>query len=264
MLFNVPAVITTLEEDFKKIGLLTESDSNTEPSVDLVDSTETEATEIEEARRIRRRTVAGARKMMATKRTTASQRLKGKKMYRRKKMKIKLARKKKMRSSKFRRRVKFLAKRAAARREGVESISTLAETLRGSLESATPVETMKSFAEMALIADLLANRFEEMSSDLAEDQLDEAEELILANFEAAALSLTDLAEAAAEVATSMKNEEEPEDAQDLVAAYNEYLEDILGALDLYNEACGEDEDDDEDEDEDEASDDEAEESKSGK
>lgn len=66
--------------------------------------------------RVRRRTQAGSKKIVTTKKTPQRVKLKARRNYRRNKIKLKLHRKKQMRSVKFRRRIKFLAKRAAARR----------------------------------------------------------------------------------------------------------------------------------------------------
>lgn len=283
-MFKAPVVVTTLEEDFKKIGLIKDEPTVEETDEQVENETEGDESEegLDEARRIRKRTVAGGRKMMTTKRTSAADRMKGKRNYRRKKMKIKLAKKKKMRSSKFRRRAKFLAKRAAARRGEstetnslaglIESTKEIVSTLGtpASAPSEAFAEAVKSFANIAIIADLLSTKFEDFAGDLSEDQLDEAEEAILANFEAASLSLADLAEAAADIATKLKNGEEPESMEELEAIFKEYMEDLVEGLDFYNEAKGddaEDAEDDEESDEDDSEDDDSEEeteSKSGK
>jgi hypothetical protein len=238
MLHRGPVVITSLEEDFKKIGLIAESaparaDENEEPGEEGEEGLD------EAHRRIRKRTVAGGRKLATTKRTPVSTLMKHKRLYRKTKMKLKLKRKKKMRSSKFRKRAKILRKRAAARRhEGTNSaISNLIEEVAdivSSLDQPVTNDAIKSFANIAIISDLLANTFTEWSNDLDESVSDQETYDTLAD---AAESLADLAEAAAEIATALKEgntigEEEGE----LEALFKEYMEDLLEGMDLYNEA----------------------------
>ena len=71
MLHRGPVVITTLEEDFKKIGLIAESKSQTEDTETEADGAESESETPEtlDEKRIMRRTQAGGRKLVRTKRT---------------------------------------------------------------------------------------------------------------------------------------------------------------------------------------------------
>ncbi len=284
MFHRGPVVITSLEEDFKKIGLIAKDtakvENTEEPEVEApAAATEPSAEEPdgeldEAARRIRRRTVAGGRKLASTKRTSASKRMKSKRSYRKGKIKIKLNRKKKMRNAKFRRRSKFLAKRAAARREGVENdkIAGLMEDI-ASIVGTTPsadTEVIKGFANIAIISDMLSTIFIEWSERLDEDFADQETYDALAE---SAESLEDLAEAAAEIATALKDGQELEEQEGvtLESLFKDYMTDLLAAMDLYNEAKGaavvegdddEDEgDEDDDEDEGDEDDDEQEESK---
>ena len=240
MLHRGPVVITSLEEDFKKIGLIAES----APARAEEDETGDEGEEgIDEAhRRIRKRTVAGGRKLATTKRTPVSTLMKQKRAYRKGKMKLKLKRKKKMRSAKFRKRAKILRKRASARRhEGTNSaISNLIEEVAdivSSLDAPQTTDAIKSFANIAIISDLLANTFVEWSNNLDEEVSDQETYDSLAE---AAETLADLAEAAAEIATALKEGNEiGEEEGELEALFKEYMEDLLEGMDLYNEVISE-------------------------
>jgi hypothetical protein len=236
MLHRGPVVITTLEEDFKKIGLIAESKSQTE---DTDDGAEDGAEGLDETR-IMRRTVAGGRKLARTKRTPVAKKMKSKRYYRKAKNILKLKRKKKMRKPVVRRRAKLLRKRAAKRRhEGTESspIANLIEEVAdivASIESAPKTDAIKSFANIAIISDLLANTFNEWSENLTEETSDQETFDTLVD---AAESLADLAEAAAEIATALKEGSDIDgDEGELETLFKEYMEDLLEGMDLYNEA----------------------------
>lgn len=310
MLHRGPVVITTLEEDFKKIGLLkdeaketeSEEDAPTTPPVkteaakkarhedddeeeggedetddadDAEEAVENSGDEIDEARRIAKRVAAGTRgKLVRTKRTTAAQRVKAKRLYRKSKAKIKLSRRKKMRKASVRRRMKFLAAKRK-QREGSETIANLIEDVQSIIGTIdfNAADAVKSFANIAIISDMLSGTFTEWSNDLHESA-EEGDETALAAIDSYAESLADLAEAAAEAATSLKDGQMPEGGiAELEAVFKEYMTDMLEGMDLYNDlveqpntmhgakgktvASEEDEEGDEDEDDE----DEAEESK---
>lgn len=238
MLHRGPVVITTLEEDFKKIGLIAESKSQTE---DTETEDGAESPETLDEKRIMRRTQAGGRKLVRTKRTPVKLKQKAKRYWKRFKNIFKLKRKKKMRKPQVRRRAKILRKRAAKRahREGSENspIANLIEEVAdivASIETAPKTDAIKSFANIAIISDLLANTFNEWSEGLTEDISDQETFDTLVE---AAESLADLAEAAAEIATALKEGDELEgDEGELEAVFKEYMEDLLEGMDLYNEA----------------------------
>jgi hypothetical protein len=240
MLHRGPVVITSLEEDFKKIGLIAES---TETETEVEEGTEEDGDNLDEVR-IRRRTAAGKRTLQTTKRTPASVRMKSKRKYKQKKFKIKRARAKKMRKPAIRRRAKILRKRAAKRRgESTEGpianlIAEVADIV-SSIEKpqADATDAIKSFANIAIISDLLANTFTEWSDNLDESYSDQDTYDELAD---AAESLADLAEAAAEIATALKEGEEVGDEEgELETLFKEYMEDLLEGMDLYNEVMSE-------------------------
>lgn len=237
MLHRGPVVITSLEEDFKKIGLIAETKSEQADT-----ETDEGGEDLDEARRVARRTVAGGRSVKRTKRTPPSLRMKAKRMYKRLKFKIKRALKIKMRKPARRRRAKILRKRASKRRgEGVDNtIANLIEEVAdivSSIDTAQTGDAVKSFANIAIISDMLSNTFVEWSNNLDESYSDQETYDALAD---AAESLADLAEAAAEIATALKEGAQVgEEEGELEALFKEYMEDLLAGMDLYNEAITE-------------------------
>jgi hypothetical protein len=241
MLHRGPVVITTLEEDFKKIGLIAESKSLTEDTETEAEGAEPtdESPETIDERRIMRRTVAGGRKLARTQRTPIAKKQKAKRYHKRMKNRIKLKRQRKMRKPLVRRRAKILRGRAAKRRgeSANNPIANLIEEVAdivASIETAPKTDAIKSFANIAIISDLLANTFNEWSEGLTEETSDQETFDTLVE---AAESLADLAEAAAEIATALKNGDELEgDEGVLEAIFKEYMEDLLEGMDIYNEA----------------------------
>jgi len=277
-MFPRPIVITTLEEDFKKIGILVESEKPVVEPVVEADEDDNEPIEGQENMseeelaelRVRRRTAKGKRTLKPTKRTPTRLKIKAKRYYRKFKKALKRAFKKRMRKPVMRKRAKVLAKRAKSRREGQDTISNLIEDVQdivNSLGGSGSQDAIKSFANIAIISDMLANTFTEWTNDITESE-DALDDETFDNLKAAVENLADLAEAAAEIATALKEGHEIDGDMDLI--FREYMADMLAGMDIYNEATKKtetddgDEDDaegDEDEDEDEDDDDEKEEGK---
>lgn len=211
-----PIVITSLEEDFKKIGLI----RDTKPMQESVEQDEN----LDEAARIKKRVVlkpGGGAKVVKTQRSSAKERMAAKK-FRRSAAGKKSARKamKRRMSAKGQRRAAKVAKAAAAkgtRQEGFD-----------------PKEALKSFANAAIIAEKLQLAFLEwVKGDLCESAGDESEFLKLA------AELAVIAEEFAEVATAL-NEGTELDTEELSELFAEGLETVLDAVDLYEENEGDD------------------------
>lgn len=285
MLHRGPVVITTLEEDFKKIGLLkdeakkarseedetdTDSDEGGEGEKEMPDfikkkmaakseakkarseedegedeededegeEDEDEGEEMGEGR-ILKRVMAGTRgKLKRLKRTSSKLKMKAKRYYRKMKKAIKRALKKKLRMPKFRKRMAFLRQKASKRRgEGAETIANLIEDVQSIVSSIdnNPTDAMKSFANIAIIADLLSNTFVEWQAGLTEAAVEENEADEFVEFDSYIESLSDLAEAAAEAATGLSNGYPVEGGfEAMEAVFKEYMEDLLAGMDLYN------------------------------
>lgn len=242
MLHRGPVVITSLEEDFKKIGLISESKSETVEeeeegsSADDGEGGEGEGETVEEGR-VLRRLGKGMRRLMRTKRTPPSVKAKSRRRYARSKTKVKMARKKAMRNPRKRRRAKWAAQQRA-KREGADSpIANLIEEVQDIVSSINAPkgtdDQIKSFANIAIISDLLANQFTEWNEHLDEEYSDQETYDLLAE---AAESLADLAEAAAEVATALKEGQAIDGEGSIEDLFKEYMEDMLEGMELYNEA----------------------------
>jgi hypothetical protein len=296
MLHRGPVVITTLEEDFKKIGIMTdakkpkaedddsdaddkggeekgkkempdfikkkmaakeakekeeakkaaavESDDEDEDDDDEGDDADEsvegeDGDEMDEAR-IAKRVAKGTRgKLVRTKKTPPSLKAKAKRLYKRLKHKIKMAFKKKMRKPMNRKRAKILRKKSQKRRgEGTETIANLIEDVQGIIGSLdfNSTDAVKSFANIAIISDMLSTTFNEWSGDLNEAALEEGDEEFIANLTGYSESLADLAEAAAEIATALKDGDMVEGGVEaLEAIFKEYMSDMLEGMDSYNE-----------------------------
>lgn len=222
-----PIVITSLEEDFRKIGLL-KAESLEAPSV-----AEEASEDLEEAQRIKKRLVrkaGGGVKIQKTQRTTAAERMKGKK-YRRTAAGKKAARRraKKMRTSRGKRLAARMAKLGMAKGTRQESFDQ---------DSA-----LKSYANAAIIADHLAKIFVEWMDNYELSAIEEN------TFASAATDMQEIAEAFAAIATRLNDGELIESEEDVAEVFSEGLEAILDAVDLYEMADMEDESDYEEEDE---------------
>ena len=217
-----PIVVTTLEEDFRKIGLIKESapaaaEAQADDDEEILEKRKTLA------QRLARKHKAGSVRGMAKRPKLADLPDAGALAMRRRKAK---SRRHKTAKTNARRaktsRGKKLAN-VASRREGVE---------------VDPNETLKSFANAAIIADKLANIFTEW---VKADEYEADDERMFAGL---AGQLGEIAESFADIATAMSEGNLEESAEDVASAFAEGMEVILDCVDLY-------EDNNEDEDEEE-------------
>jgi len=255
---KTPIVITTLEEDFKKIGLIKAT-----PMVESVEADEVDETELDEAARIKRRVVrkaGGGFAVQKTQKTTAAERMAAKKFRRSAagKKSAKLAMKKRRSAKGKRLTAKTAAVAAAKGTRGKGEMMGMPMGGKGdygmSMEAFDAAEALKSFANAAIIAERLQTVFTEwVKSDLCESREDETEFLKLAG------ALATIAEEFAEIATALNESVDELDEEAVTEIFNEGLETVLDAVDLYEKNCGKGEDEeemDDSEDEEEESDDE--------
>jgi hypothetical protein len=212
-----PIVVTTLEEDFRKIGLIKESAApaveTTEPEEDIDEGRYDKLTSGGRRRAPTRQGGKAYKALMRTPEGRKSAKLKGK------------AEKKPS------------AKRRARRLRAKRVRKGLADSVQSNSE------TLKSFANAAIIADKLAGIFTEW---VKADEYEAADERMFAGL---AGQLGEIAESFADIATAMSEGRLDESAEDVAAAFAEGMEVILDCVDLY-----EDNNDDEDEDEEEVDD----------
>lgn len=227
---KTPIVITSLEEDFKKIGLIKAT-----PVAETTEApkAEAEGETVEEARI--KAAIRGGKKVRQQ-RTSAKEKRMAKK-YRRSASGKMAARKRKrlMKKPSFMRRLKKLAMKAmrlGTRKESVEQT-----------EAFDRAEALKSFANAAIIAEKLANHFEGFIESLEIDDSIEESADTLADI---AGVCEDVAEVLAEMATALH---EGKGGEDFTGVFNEGMDFILDAVDLYESMKEEEEDDEESEDE---------------
>jgi hypothetical protein len=241
-----PIVITSLEEDFRKIGLI--KGSLTESKVEETE-VEADESEIEEAARIKKRLVGG--KVQRTQKSSMKQRMAGKK-YRRSAAGKAMARKRKLKMKKpsFLRRMKRLMAKAIAKGTRKESMDI--SPIFGRLAEATHdnAEALKSFANAAIIAEKLSAYFDSWVESVEDEFENEAEGLadISTYFES-------VAEMFAAVATNL-SEGRTADTEAMSALFNEHLDAILDGVELYEGMYETDVEDEETDDEGEEMDDE--------
>jgi hypothetical protein len=218
-----PIVVTTLEEDFRKIGLIKES----APAAAEAQADDEEILEKRKtlAQRLARKHKAGSVRGMAKRPKLADLDTAGELAMRRRKAashrhKTATQTAKRAKSAHG----KKLAK-VASRREGVEVDAN---------------ETLKSFANAAIIADKLAGIFTEW---VKADEYEAADERMFAGL---AGQLGEIAESFADIATAMSEGRLDESAEDVAAAFAEGMEVILDCVDLYEDNNdGEEEDEEE-------------------
>ena len=214
-------VVTTLEEDFRKIGLIRESAPTPAP----VAPKEEEEEVLDEAGRIKF-ALRGGKKVKQQK-TSMADRLASKKQ-RRSASGKKSARK----QAKMRRSAKGQRRMAKVTAKAIQ---------KGTRQEAVDAnETLKSFANAAIIADKLAGIFTEW---VKADEYEASDERMFASLVG---ELSEIAESFADIATAMSEGKLEESAEDVAAAFAEGMETILDAVDLY-EDNNEDEDEDEEE-----------------
>jgi hypothetical protein len=233
-----PVIITSLEEDFRAIGIL--------PKEEKPASTEDEPLE----ERTRKRRKAGKRGMEKVKVGTTSQRRDWRMAARRRKSKIKAYRK----SARGR-----AARRKAKKFESSETMESTSVRINSLLEDVQDIistvddesieNATKSFANVAIISEMLARVFEAVMDEFEEEDAQELGE--------AAEFFAELAEEAASIATLLHegvDEDTPEDEiptyEDIEAKFQEHMDALIDGLELYADIT-EDEDEDEEIEEDE-------------
>jgi len=221
---RTPIVVTTLEEDFRKIGLIKES-APVAPAP--VAKAEEDEEVLDEAGRIKF-ALRGGKKVKQQK-TSMADRLKAKKARRSSSGKKSARRQAKIRrSAKGQRHMAKVARKAIQKGTRQEAVTV------------DPNETLKQFANAAIIADKLAGIFIEW---VKADEFEAADERMFAGLVG---QLSEIAESFADIATAMSEGKLEESTEDVASAFAEGMETILDCVDLY-EDNNEDEDEGEEE-----------------
>jgi hypothetical protein len=243
-----PVLITSLEDDFKKIGLIAEDKT---PDVAVV-----EEDDLGEGRQARRRG-PGGRTAKRTKKTSVKRKRASKKYYKTHKSKIAKRRKKHARSSVGKKQAKLSKK--FAKHSSVDDPSGGLSSLIGEVadlvtaieggENLESNEAIKSWANMAIISEMLGNFFDTISEGEEDLELETA-------FNEASETFSDLAESAAEHARGLSEGQHDEDDEDLQQTFSEHMHTLLSGLELFSDIVeGDADDDDDDEDDDDPTED---------
>jgi len=238
---KTPIVISTLEEDFKKIGLIK---ANLVESVQAEEVEEAELDEadeeLEEGKRPKKRSVFKDGRVQVVKlhRQTSTERSKGRMRYKRKKTQILRRRKKRGNRADVQRHSDKVS--AFAAKKGTRMSRKDKKAMKRGLNTSVDyAELMKSLANAAIIAENLQTIFTEWYEA---DEFDaEADEVLVDFVEQLEAIAEDFADAATELHESADGEEIDDD---LVEMFKEGLDIVLDAVDLY-EATKEEASDDE-------------------
>lgn len=219
---RTPIVVTTLEEDFRKIGLIKESAPAPAPAA--APASEEDETVLDEAGRIKFALRGG--KKVAQHKTSMADRLAAKKERR-----SAGGRKSARKQAKMRRTSKGQRHMAKVQRKAIQK-GTRQEDV-----AVDPAEQLKSFANAAIIADKLASIFTEW---VKADEYEAEDERMFAGLVG---SLSEIAESFADIATAMSEGKLEESTEDVAAAFAEGMEVILDAVELYEDNNEDDDDD---------------------
>jgi len=237
-----PVLITTLEEDFRKIGLLQEAAPAAEADVQEDDLEEDEDGDIEEAGR--------KQHGKTTKKMSAAARRKQKKYRKSGAGKAGLRKAAKLRKKPGWKRKQAKKTKIAKRRGWQESSADSSPDIASLLadvqdivssfgKSEVSEEAVQSFANMAIIAEMLSNFFESVASDGDDSEIMEA-------LSEAAATFTELAENAADHARALHQGVLQEDDEELNEVFSEYMGILLDGLELYSDLTEDDDDEDDD------------------
>jgi hypothetical protein len=267
-----PVVLTTVEEDFKAIGLLTEDDVKKSKGKEEV-TADKESTvkkgkgeKKEDAGADDGEETLAELKQSRVKRHTSSERMKWRRAkkrggaksaarkYRKKASVKRMLKKHRMKASRLRH------GKAAGRRRihfGNDNVANMLEDtqeLLASLDEAKVENSIKAFANVAIIAEMLARSFSKFSEDVEGEEQE--------NLESAAGFFAEMAEEAADIARGLKEAEEEIDFEEIDEVFKAQMGDLLNGLEMYADITEDDdlanigeEDDDDDDDDDEDEDD---------
>jgi hypothetical protein len=238
-----PVVLTTIEEDFKRIGLLDEA--NDEKSQDEMDDKEKHAKKAAAAKSAPEEKKEGEEDLdevrsSRLKRHTSGERLKWRRA--KKKGKAKAAGRKYRKKSTVKRMLKrhrLRAKKlrhgkAAGRRRltfGNDTISNMLEEVQeivSGIDTERVEHTVKAFANVAIIAEMLSRAFAKFEAEAEGEDKDTLAE--------AAKFFSEMAEEASEIAKGLNEgpgEDEEFDLEEIGEVFKGHMSDLLNGLDMY-------------------------------
>lgn len=221
-----PRIMTTLEEDFKALGIVRESDEREQTGKPL-----------EEGRTFRRAVVRnGHKKVVKFHKMNSSKRRKEKQRY--KKRKNKLARYRAKAST-----ARSAKKHARILGQSADTVSNMLENTQEILASISESKTQNSvngFAQLAITAELLARSFAMISEQVKNKE--ERSDLVDAS-----RYFSEAAEEAAALAKALKEDSDSLDMDKVQEAHTSHSAEVLKGLALFEEYTGDEEDEDDDE-----------------
>lgn len=244
------APLTTIEEDFKAIGLGHLVKESTAPKAESTETVVTpeniESVETETGEGEKQGEPVAEVKAVRTKRHTASDRLKWRRA--KKKGKAKAASRKYRKKSSVKRMLKRHKMRAdklrhgkpAGRRRlvfGLDTVSNLLEDVQNivsALDEDKVRNAIKTFANISIIAEMLAQSFERFENEMTEDE--DKEQL-----SEAAAYFAELANDAADLATALNEGTEEIDMDDVSDMFRTSMKDLLNGLEMYANITEDDE-----------------------
>lgn len=263
-MYKYPATISSLEEDLREIGLapekaeLSEEAAPAEPApAAAVPATPAPTATLDEKRVLRQvRVVGGKATRVKTKRTSMAKKLANRGYYRKKKNVI------------ARRRGKAVTQRRAARRDKIRSrikhegfdghVATLMESVKDLLTQVRDGETevkkapemaeaVKTFANLAIISEMLADAFMAFAEDADSFELSKFEIVALQEM---AATYAQVAEDCAEIAETLdKGTLAEEDKEGVEEAFKAHMQTVLDGIEAFADLT-EDDDNEEGDDED--------------
>ena len=230
-----PVVISSLEEDFKNLGLVDDKkEATAEPSEEPVEEG--------------RRRAAGKGRMVRTVKMRGKEKQKAKAWERAHKAERKRKAKRRKKTAQYKKlarigkRFESEEPRGTLRNGALSGLFEEVETILSSLDEDRVENAIKSFANVAIIAEMLSEFFDAVLQEDIEDKQ------LIEELSEASEFFDDLSESAAQVATSLNEGEDLDVTLDEIEeAFNEQMESLVEGLEFYADLT---EDDDLDEDED--------------
>jgi hypothetical protein len=247
-----PVILSSLEEDFEQIGLtekkpLQEAKTTKEVEVDEdidFEDLDLEGLDEEQIEELRTRYAAGSMKRVKLKRRSSAERAKSRRWEKAHKSQRKKADKRSAMKDRGKKAAikKRRARKRRNRREDVEmtmqdQLSSILEDVQNIVsqidenvvEDNEDIETtIRSFANVAIISEMLSDFFEAVASD--EELSEDLDDDLIESLEEATAYFTDLAENAASLATVLNEGEDSEYELPTDDEIAEAFEDWMGAL----------------------------------
>lgn len=224
-----PVIITSLEEDFRAIGILPKEEAK-QPEPEAPEETP-EGEELGEGKR----RAAWGRKMVKTRKMRGKKKISSERYertHRSQRKKARLKREKKMAVQRRELTLKNLNTDVDTTTARINSLLDDVQDIISTVDDESIENAVKSFANVAIISEMLARVFEAVKDEFEDDDAKELGE--------AAEFFGELAEEAASIATMLHegvDEDTPDDEvptyEDIEAKFQEHMDALIDGLELY-------------------------------